>query len=212
VTLDLRGQELSGNNYEDAELTGADVSDAYLRKATFEHADLRFAALRDIQATRVDFDHANLHGADLRGAHLLVAGLGDADLTGARLDGANVFRTAFQRTRLHGASLRGLAELERANVFSIDVGPPGELERRLSHTDREHARAVINRRLWLGGARIAPAHQPRRSDAGGNPAPRRRADRPAGLRPNPAALDPRRRGTSGGRGRAGVPARRRARA
>ena len=64
----------------DANLRGADLSDADLRDANLSGANLRGADLRD----------ANLRGADLSGADLSDADLRDADLSGADLRGANL--------------------------------------------------------------------------------------------------------------------------
>ena len=61
-----------------ADLSGANLSDAYLRGA-----DLRYANLSDADLRGADLRGADLRYADLRGANLRGANLSDADLSGA---------------------------------------------------------------------------------------------------------------------------------
>ena len=98
---------LSGANLSDAYLRGADLSDAYLRGAYLRGADLSDAYLigadlsdaylSDAYLIGADLSDAYLRGAYLRGADLRGADLSDADLSGADLSGAN----------LRGADLAG---------------------------------------------------------------------------------------------------------
>ena len=88
-----------GINLRGADLSGADLRGAHLRRADLSGADLSGAHLR----------RADLRGADLRGAHLSGADLRWADLSGADLSGAD----------LRGADLRW-ADLSRASgLFTI---------------------------------------------------------------------------------------------
>ena len=66
---------------ERANLSGANLSWANLRRADLSEADLSGANLR-----RADLYEANLSGANLRGANLSCANLSEADLSGADLD------------------------------------------------------------------------------------------------------------------------------
>ena len=80
---ELRNADLSGANLSDAYLRGADLryanlSDEDLRGADLRGADLRYADLRGANLRGADLRYANLRGANLRGANL-----SDADLSGA---------------------------------------------------------------------------------------------------------------------------------
>lgn len=76
-----RGESLASQNFQRADLWGADLRHADLRRANLRHADLRGANLRG----------ANLRGADLRGADLQDADLRHANLQGADLRGADLW-------------------------------------------------------------------------------------------------------------------------
>ena len=82
---DLRGANLRGANLSDADLRGA-----YLRGADLSDADLRGADLSDASLSGADLSDANLRGADLSDASLSGADLSDANLRGANLRGANL--------------------------------------------------------------------------------------------------------------------------
>ena len=69
--------DLSGANLSDAYLRGAELSDAYLRGAYLSGADLSDAYL-----IGADLSDAYLRGADLRDAYLSDANLSDANLAG----------------------------------------------------------------------------------------------------------------------------------
>ena len=77
--------DLTGADLRDAYLTGADLRDAYLTGANLRHANLR-----DADLTGADLRGADLTGADLRGAELTVADLRGADLRDADLRGAEL--------------------------------------------------------------------------------------------------------------------------
>ena len=100
---------------ERADLKGADLRGAYLRRA-----DLRGAYLTE----------ADLRGADLRGAYLTVADLKGADLTGAILIGADLTGVNLYGAYLRGADLREVdfreayiteADLKRADLKGADL-------------------------------------------------------------------------------------------
>jgi uncharacterized protein YjbI with pentapeptide repeats len=69
-----------GPNFRHAILTGGDFSQSKLGGADFREADMR----------NMDLSRASLAGADLRGADLSGADLSQADLTDANLSGANL--------------------------------------------------------------------------------------------------------------------------
>jgi hypothetical protein len=104
-------------NLTRANLTGADLSDAYLTRADLSGADLSGAYLSDAYLTYADLSGANLTGADLSRAYLSGADLSDAyltradltraDLSGADLSGADLSRAYLSGAKLSGASIRG---------------------------------------------------------------------------------------------------------
>ena len=92
---DLRNADLCGANLSDADLRSADLRGANLCGANLSDADLcgadlRGADLRSADLCDADLRGANLCDADLRGANLSDADLCDADLRGANLCGANL--------------------------------------------------------------------------------------------------------------------------
>ena len=81
---DFQNADLSGANLSDADLSGADLSDADLSGANLSDADLSGADLSDADLRFADLSDANLSGANLRGAvsdkytFLAVYGIGSA--------------------------------------------------------------------------------------------------------------------------------------
>jgi len=94
-----------------ADLRGANLCDADLRRIDLRGADLSGANLRDADLRRIDLRDANLCDADLSGADLFGANLSGADLSGADLSGADLFGA-----NLYGADLSG-ADLFGANLY-----------------------------------------------------------------------------------------------
>ena len=78
----------SGAALRGANLSGANLSDAYLRGANLRGANLSDAYLRGADLRGADLSYANLRGAYLRGANLSGANLSGAYLRGADLRGA----------------------------------------------------------------------------------------------------------------------------
>ncbi len=75
---------------EHPDLSGADLSDAYLTGADLTSANLTLASLRGVDLTGADLTFANLNGTDLSGADL-----SDANLRGAILREANLHEATF---------------------------------------------------------------------------------------------------------------------
>ena len=80
-----------------ADLSRADLSEAYLHGADLSWANLRVADLSGADLSRADLSWANLRGADLSRANLR-----GADLNGADLSGANLSRADLSEAYLHG--------------------------------------------------------------------------------------------------------------
>lgn len=110
----LVGSSLEGASLVAAEITGGDLGEARLRGAYLQRAVL---------------DGASLTGADLTGAHLM-----RASLRNAVLFCADVKRAQLQMVDLRGANLsalqhwREILSLYGANVFGVELAPPGFLE------------------------------------------------------------------------------------
>ena len=77
-------------NLRGADLRGASFNEADLRRASLNGADLNGADLRGAELSEADLRRASLNGADLNGADLRMAKLSEADLGGADLCGANL--------------------------------------------------------------------------------------------------------------------------
>ena len=123
---DLSGADLSDAVLRRADLSGADLSGAVLRRADLRRADLSGADLR-----RADLRRAVLSDADLSGADLRRAVLSDAVLSGAVLSGAVLSDAVLSGAVLSGADLRRAvlsgADLRRAVLSDATAMPDGYL-------------------------------------------------------------------------------------
>jgi uncharacterized protein YjbI with pentapeptide repeats len=120
-------QNLAGDSVD---LSGVDISGAWLEGLAMPGATLRFlkatssnlsyADLRGADLTGADLSHVTLQGADLRGADLQFARLNGSRFYEACLDGANLFKANLDSAQLFGASMRGasakFASLEGASL------------------------------------------------------------------------------------------------
>ena len=97
--------DLTGMDFRDAELTGANFCYAVLKRVTLTRAGLEFARLRKADLCGAQLDHANLFQASLE----------KADLTDANLRGANAYGVEFLDAVMHGAALRA-ANLKRTKL------------------------------------------------------------------------------------------------
>jgi hypothetical protein len=97
-----------------ADISGADLSRAYLYGANLSRAYLYGAYLYGAYLYG-----ANLYGANLSGAYLYGANLYGANLSGANLYGANLSRANLYGANLYGANL-SLANLSGAKIDAID--------------------------------------------------------------------------------------------
>ena len=103
----LSGADLSDADLRRADLSGADLSDADLRRADLRRANLSGADLSDADLRRADLSGADLSDADLRRADLRRANLSDADLRRADLRRANLSDADLRRANLSDADLSG---------------------------------------------------------------------------------------------------------
>jgi len=102
----LRDANLCGANLIGANLSNADLSDAILiganlRDVNLSGANLRYAILSNAILRYADLSNAILRGANLSGADLLDANLSDAILIGANLSGADLSGAALPPYQLN---------------------------------------------------------------------------------------------------------------
>lgn len=114
-------------------LARADLSEAWLRSASFREAKLVGANLTDAV-----LEEADLHGADLTDANLRGANLKAANFTSATLENAYLLRTRIDRAVFVNANLAMLnmtggaagganfsnANISKATFRNVDFGPP----------------------------------------------------------------------------------------
>jgi uncharacterized protein YjbI with pentapeptide repeats len=122
------------------DLTGVDVSDAFLMRVRLTRANLARASLRGADLRNALFDQSNLAYADLgsaniRNGSLVKANLeyamfADSDLNGCNLTEANCQDTDFSRADLRNCELKnlnwkGIKEVKLANLFGVKDAPEG---------------------------------------------------------------------------------------
>lgn len=123
--VDLEHQNLSGINFEDANLNGAN-----LMLTTFEEANFKNAQLKNVILGLTTLNYANLAGADLwrsslsesiieyasfEGADLNSVDFQDSDLNNADFRFANLAFTNFDRASLYNANFEGAKAI--ATIF-----------------------------------------------------------------------------------------------
>jgi len=132
---DLSGADLSGANFEKADLYradlhGADLCKAVLREANLVHANLKGADLYEANLEGANLRETNLEGADLWHANLGHANLCWADLREAKLQHAflcwadlyeaNLREANFREAFLQDTNLKN-ANLEGADFWDADL-------------------------------------------------------------------------------------------
>jgi uncharacterized protein YjbI with pentapeptide repeats len=115
IAVDLRKvsfhrEMLSGFNFSNADLNGANFSGANLSHTRFNRSNLSGSNLIC----------ANLNDADLSDADLSGSNLNNADLSDANLSGANLNGTILDHSKLVGTNLI-MAKLSRALLRSVDL-------------------------------------------------------------------------------------------
>jgi len=118
VALDLSDANLEGADLSHANLKRAGLSGANLEGADLSHANLKRAGLFDANLEGADLSRANLEEASFCGANLKGADLFDANLEGADLFNANLKGADLSGANLEGADLSG-ANLEGADLRAV---------------------------------------------------------------------------------------------
>ncbi len=116
----LKRYDIGGRNFQNADLTGAQLAGADLRNANLIGAILRNADLRNAQLDGAKLVIADLSNADLTNANLRKAKLVGAILRDARLSGADLSRAKLSNVDLRNAQLVG-AKLVGANLSAADL-------------------------------------------------------------------------------------------
>jgi hypothetical protein len=89
---------LSGADFSEAMLRGADLSYAKLNGTSLKRADLQYAHMIEADLTGVRFDRANLENCDFTNAILTGANFQDANVKGAVFDGAKLRDVNFRHS------------------------------------------------------------------------------------------------------------------
>jgi uncharacterized protein YjbI with pentapeptide repeats len=95
------------SNLEGARLDAGNFAGVHIWFSNLDHADLSEADVQDAWIVASNLDGANFAGANLRGAKLLGVNLDGADFGGADLQDAVLIAANFDRANFRGADLRG---------------------------------------------------------------------------------------------------------
>ena len=124
-TLILRGLNLEGAVFLNADLRKVDLTKAQLQGASLAGAQLQGAILDSAQLQGATLDWAKLQGANLNNAKLQGANLNDAKLQGAILSTAELQGATLDSAELQGASLKDAelqgAELKNSKLTGTDM-------------------------------------------------------------------------------------------
>lgn len=138
--VSLRGANLSGINFRQADLlkgcflgaylndadltganlTGGDFSFSKCERANFANANLEGAIFEGADLSEANFTKANLRCANFKEATLSSAAIVDANIEDANFQGANLEDTSFEGTDLDKANL-GETYLRNPNIESINL-------------------------------------------------------------------------------------------
>ncbi len=154
VDPDLSGADLSGAFLEHADLSGADLrgailEDAALRGANLQGAKLEGCTLRGSVMESCKLLWVDLSGRDLSGKLLDSAELDEADLRGAQLRDVSLVTASLSDADLRGADLQGsvliaadlsFAKLSGANLRWCDLGMAVLADTDLAGADLTNAR------------------------------------------------------------------------
>ncbi|MEO1703334.1 MAG: pentapeptide repeat-containing protein [Pseudomonadota bacterium] len=99
--VSLKGIQLTGGLYENIDLSGIDLADAWIDEAAFKNVDFSSATLTDVVLEDMIFDGSDFSGADFSGAILKLVdfskstGLTPSQFRGAAICSDVVFPTGF---------------------------------------------------------------------------------------------------------------------
>ena len=110
IEVDPDGKDFTSADFSTVNLSGADLSEAFLYGSNFMKADLGRAKLREADLRYTKLIEANFSGADLTDSSLGSADLSRANLSGALLHGTNLGRAIlleanFTQAYLYGTTL-----------------------------------------------------------------------------------------------------------
>ena len=108
--------EIPGETLVDANLLGANLSNATLLWANLRGANLLDANLLDANLRGADLSDANLSGANLSGADLSGADLRNANLSNADLSNATLICANLSGADLSGATFPQAAEIQKTTI------------------------------------------------------------------------------------------------
>lgn len=118
---DLRDAYLDNADLRSANFTQADLRDAVLSGANLTYAQLERADLRGVRLDRADLSHAKLNNANLKGTNFL----GHANFSDAELKGADLSDADLRGADLDGADLSNAilidAYLRQADLSNADL-------------------------------------------------------------------------------------------
>lgn len=102
------------------DLSGAELADSNLIKASLDNANFARAVLRGANISDASLNDADLHGADLSRAYIF-----RSFVLGTNFENANMRGVAFEQSNLRGANLQGAdlrdAYLYRTNLTETDL-------------------------------------------------------------------------------------------
>jgi uncharacterized protein YjbI with pentapeptide repeats len=101
--ISFAGFTLTGAQFENVDIEGADFSDAECYQAKFPDADLKGADFSDAECYQAKFPDADLKGAEFSDAYLRFAEFSDAYVGGAEFHDADLFGAKFPDAYLRRA-------------------------------------------------------------------------------------------------------------
>ena len=125
---DLRFSELNKAVFDEANLKQINLTGARARKVSFHRADLEWAKLAYADLYRGDFKEAKLRDADLTGANLISADFTDADLTGADLTGARIAEAKLTKAKLCETRMPDGVKKPGCADHAENLAPPSPFE------------------------------------------------------------------------------------
>ena len=117
---DCDNSEKMKANFNNVDLSDADLRNANLSYVNFSKANLRHADLSDADLRGADLSNTNLSNAKLIDASFIGANLNDTDLHNTDLSNANLSCVHFIGANLKGANLR-YADLSDANLSDANL-------------------------------------------------------------------------------------------